>query len=227
MTKSSTSRSVTGKARCAWTERGTADPSEVPVTSSSWATPRLRKGPPRLCDNDGRAARLSARHGGASRGRRGDQTMRGTTIGWVTGAALLVLGTLAWTDGPTPTVAPPPGPPSAERHFQQGLEAQKQGNWRRAAQEYQEAINQREAFPEAWNGLGYSLRQQGKYAEAIKAYDRALKLRPDYAEALEYLGEAYVKMGKLDEARAVLSRLESLDKKEAAELRAAIDKAKQ
>ena len=39
-------------------------------------------------------------------------------------------------------------------------------------------------------------------------------------------GEAYVKMGKLDDARAVLGRLEPLDKKEAAELRAAIDKAK-
>ena len=33
-------------------------------------------------------------------------------------------------------------------------------------------------------------------------------------------------MGKLDEARAVLKRLEPLDKKEAAELRAVIDKTK-
>ena len=152
--------------------------------------------------------------------------MRRTSVGLATGAVLCVLVAAAWADGPTPTVAPPAGPPSAERHFQQGLEAQKQGNWRRASQEYQEAINQREAFPEAWNGLGYSLRQQGKYDDAIKAYDRALKLRPDYAEALEYLGEAYVKMGKLDEARAVLGRLEPLDKKEAAALRAAIEKAK-
>ena len=110
--------------------------------------------------------------------------------------------------------------------FQEGLDAQKKKDWRRAAQAYEAAIKQREAFPEAWNGLGFSLRQQGKYPEAVKAYDRALKLRPDYAEALEYLGEAYVKMGKLDEARAVLGRLEPLDKKEAAELRAAIDKAK-
>jgi tetratricopeptide (TPR) repeat protein len=122
--------------------------------------------------------------------------------------------------------APPPGPPSAERSFQEGLDAQKKKDWRKAAQAYEAAIKQREAFPEAWNGLGYSLRQQGKYPEAIKAYDRALKLRPDYAEALEYLGEAYVKMGKLDDARAVLGRLEPLDKKEAAELRTAIDKAK-
>jgi tetratricopeptide (TPR) repeat protein len=161
---------------------------------------------------------------GARRKRR--RIVRRSRIGWASGVGLFLIAVTAGADGPTPTTAPPAGPPSAERHFQAGLEAQKQGNWRRAAQEYQEAINQRDAFPEAWNGLGYSLRQQGKYADAIKAYDRALKLRPDYAEALEYLGEAYVKMGKLDEARGVLRRLEPLDKKEAAELQAAIDKAK-
>jgi Flp pilus assembly protein TadD len=60
----------------------------------------------------------------------------------------------------------------------------------------------------------------------VKAYDRALALRPDYAEALEYLGEAYVKMGRLDDARAVLRKLEPLDKKEAAALRATLEKAK-
>jgi tetratricopeptide (TPR) repeat protein len=153
--------------------------------------------------------------------------MRETMIRRTVGAGLLfLLAVAAWADGPTPSTAPPPGPPSAERHFQEGLDAQKKKDWRRAAEAYEAAVKQREAFPEAWNGLGYSLRQQGKYAEAIKAYDRALKLRPNYAEALEYLGEAYVKMGNLDDARVVLGRLEPLDKKEAAELRAAIDKAK-
>ena len=152
--------------------------------------------------------------------------MRRAWIGRVIGAGLLCLAASAWADGPTPAAPPPGVPTSAERLFQEGLDAQKKKDWRKASQSYEAAIKQREAFPEAWNGLGYSLRQQGKYPEAVKAYDRALKLRPDYAEALEYLGEAYVKMGKLDEARAVLTRLEPIDKKEAAELREAIDKAK-
>jgi tetratricopeptide (TPR) repeat protein len=152
--------------------------------------------------------------------------MRRAWAGRLIGAGLLCLAATAWADGPTPAAPPPGGPTSAERLFQEGLDAQKKKDWRKASASYEGAIKQREAFPEAWNGLGYSLRQQGKYADAIKAYDRALKLRPDYAEALEYMGEAYVKMGKLDEARAVLTRLEPLDKKEAAELREAIDKAK-
>lgn len=140
-------------------------------------------------------------------------------------AAWLALSAgVAVADGPSPTAPPPGVPTSAERHFQEGLDSQKKKDWRRAAQAYEAAIKQREAFPEAWNGLGYALRQQGKYADAVTAYDRALALRPDYAEALEYLGEAYVKMGKLDEARAVLRRLEPLDKKEAAALRTTIEK---
>jgi tetratricopeptide (TPR) repeat protein len=142
------------------------------------------------------------------------------------GAWILALAAVAAADGPSPSAPSPGVPGSADRFFQDGLDAQKRKDWRQAAQAYEAAIRQQEAFPEAWNGLGYSLRQQGKYLEAVKAYDRALGLRPDYAEALEYLGEAYVKMGKLDEARAVLRRLEPLDKKEAAALRAAIDKAK-
>jgi tetratricopeptide (TPR) repeat protein len=152
--------------------------------------------------------------------------MRVTGIGRAIGGGLLLFAVTGSADGPTPAAPPPGVPASAERFFQEGLDAQKKKDWRRAVQSYEAAIKQREAFPEAWNGLGFSLRQQGKYPEAVKAYDRALKLRPDYAEALEYLGEAYVQMGKLDEARAVLARLEPLDKKEAAELRAAIDKAK-
>ncbi len=154
---------------------------------------------------------------------------RGGAARFVGGALAVaaLLATVARADGPSPATVAPSVPASAERHFQDGLEAQKAGDWRRAAEAYRAAIKGREAFPEAWNGLGFSLRQQGRYAEAIQAYDRALRLRPDYAEALEYLGEAYVKMGKLADARRVLQRLEPLAAGEAAELREAIQKAGQ
>jgi tetratricopeptide (TPR) repeat protein len=169
----------------------------------------------------GRGSRVTLR--GAKREAGGGGLMRRTRIRWVVGLWLLCLAGPMWADGPTPT-APPGVPTSAERHFQEGLDAQKKKDWRRAAQAYEAAVKQREAFPEAWNGLGYSLRQQGKYADAIKAYDRALKLRPDYAEALEYLGEAYVKLGRMDDARRTLDRLRPLDPKLAQELAEVIGK---
>ncbi|MGH7265370.1 MAG: tetratricopeptide repeat protein [Candidatus Rokuibacteriota bacterium] len=136
---------------------------------------------------------------------------------------LLALPALAAADMSPPVFAPAAPAPTAEQHYNEGLEHAKTGAWGRAIRAYEAALKRRDAFPEAWNGLGYALRQQGRYPEAVKAYDRALALRPDYAEALEYLGEAYVRMGKLDEARRVLSRLEPLDPEEATKLRAAID----
>jgi tetratricopeptide (TPR) repeat protein len=142
------------------------------------------------------------------------------------GAVLLAGAGGAGADGPQPSPVTPGLATGAERHYQQGRDAQARKDWRRAAEAYEAAIRVHAAFPEAWNGLGYALRQQGRYAEAVRAYDRALALRPDYAEALEYLGEAYVRMGRLDDARRVLERLAPLDPKEAAALRAAIEKAR-
>lgn len=151
--------------------------------------------------------------------------MRASSAGILVGVGLLWwTGTVA-ADGPTPPPASRGVASPVERHFQAGRDAQARKDWRRAAEAYEAAIKLQEAFPEAWNGLGYALRQQGRYPEAVRAYERALALRPDYAEALEYLGEAYVKMGRLDDARRMLRRLEPLDAKEAARLRATIERA--
>ena len=153
--------------------------------------------------------------------------MRRSRLGRTIGAGLLVVAATAWADGPSPT-APPPGVPSSAERSLPGRAStprrRRTGGGRPRRTRRRSSSGRR--FPRRGTASAFSLRQQGKYPEAVKAYDRALKLRPDYAEALEYLGEAYVKMGKLDEARAVLGRLEPLDKKEAAELRAAIEKAK-
>jgi Flp pilus assembly protein TadD len=147
-------------------------------------------------------------------------------------AALAVVVTLA-LGVPSPASAdasPPSRAPAAtapvvtpERLYNEGLRLGQAKDYQGAAKAFEEAVKLRDAFPEAWNGLGFALRNQGKYPEAVKAYDRALALRPNYAEALEYLGEAYVKMNRLDDARRVLGRLEPLDKEEAGKLRALIE----
>jgi Tfp pilus assembly protein PilF len=135
--------------------------------------------------------------------------------------SVLSAAAVAWAD-PTPPAAAP-APATAEQRYKDGFDAQARGDFGRAAREYEAAIRLREAYPEAWNGLGFALRQQGKYPEAIRAYQRALALRPGYAEALEYLGEAYVRLGRLDDARGVLQRLLPLDADEGRKLQAAID----
>lgn len=137
-------------------------------------------------------------------------------------AAVLVLPEARLMADPSPPIFPV-APATAEQRYKDGFDAQKRGDFRRAAREYKAAIKLREAYPEAWNGLGFALRQQGEFPEAIRAYERALALRPDYAEALEYLGEAYVRMGRLEDARIILGRLEPLDPEEARKLRAAIE----
>ena len=139
------------------------------------------------------------------------------------GVALAASPLRADMSPPVPVPAAPQPAATPERLYNQGLEAHKRGDFAGAARAFEAAVKLRDAFPEAWNGLGYALRHQGKYPEAVNAYERALALRPNYAEALEYLGEAYVQMGKLADARKVLSRLEPLDKEEARKLRAAIE----
>jgi cytochrome c-type biogenesis protein CcmH/NrfG len=127
-------------------------------------------------------------------------------------------------DDPLPV---PQGAPavSAQSRFNDGLALARKKDWAGAEQAYRDALRLDPSMPEGWNGLGFALRNQKKYPESIAAYEEALTRRPKYAQALEYLGEAYVQMGRLDEARAIHTRLQPLDAREARELAKAIEKA--
>lgn len=111
---------------------------------------------------------------------------------------------------------------TAESGFNDGQALARRNDWAGAELAYRDATRLRPSFPEAWNGLGYSLRKQRKLDESVTAYQEALRLRRQYPQALEYLGHAYVQLGKIDEARAVLARLRRLDPREADELAQAI-----
>jgi len=115
-----------------------------------------------------------------------------------------------------------PAEASADSEYDRGVRARVVKDWRGAEAAFRRAIALRQAFPDAWNELGYALRNQGRYAESIDAYAEALRLRPDFPEALEYLGEAYVEMGRLADARRILDRLTPLDPARARELAALI-----
>jgi len=115
-----------------------------------------------------------------------------------------------------------PGDATADARFDAGVAAAKASDWPKAEAEFRAATQRRPRFPEAWNGLGHSLKMQRKFDDALKAYDEALRQRPSFPEALEYLGETYVAMGKPDDARAALAKLKPLDAKLAERLEKSI-----
>jgi tetratricopeptide (TPR) repeat protein len=91
-------------------------------------------------------------------------------------------------------------------------------SWNDAVGFYQEAIEQRPRFYEAYSDLGYAYRKLGDYSASLAAYDRALRFQPDYVQAIEYRGEAYLRLLRLEDAQAAYMRLFVLDRQLADQL---------
>ena len=67
---------------------------------------------------------------------------------------------------------------------------------------YRRAIEQRTAYPEAWNNLGNELRNERKFAESIDAYREVIRLKPDHFAAHNNLGASLAALGQADAAIA-------------------------
>jgi tetratricopeptide (TPR) repeat protein len=117
----------------------------------------------------------------------------------------------------------PKGTPSAVSVYNHGLRLADNGDYLGAEASYRQAIALDATLPEAWNGLGHSLKKQKRFPESLAAYDEALRLRPDFPLALQYLGELYVETGQIGKARQVLAKLMRIDRAHAKTLDAAID----
>ena len=75
-----------------------------------------------------------------------------------------------------------------------------QGKAFEAVQCYQQAIQQKPDYAEAYNNLGIAFKYQDRLDEAITCYQEALKYRPDYAIACNNMANAIRDQGNLAEA---------------------------
>lgn len=112
------------------------------------------------------------------------------------------------------------------KYFNQGVEAEKRGDWVQAASLYRKSLKAKTDYPDALSNLGFSLHQIGEsyHEKSIAVYKKALKLNPNHVGALEYLGELYIGDGRLLAANDMYQRLKKLDSKQARTLRKKLDR---
>ena len=73
--------------------------------------------------------------------------------------------------------------------------------YRKAAEQFIDAVGAAPTMYQAWNYLGFAKRHLGDYEDSLGAYAKALELNPNYPDAIEYRGEAYLGLNKLDAAK--------------------------
>jgi tetratricopeptide (TPR) repeat protein len=105
----------------------------------------------------------------------------------------------------------------ARGHLEAALNAQKQGQFSKAADEYQAALKLIPGSPEIFQNLGLVYHMQNRYDNAIQAFDKALALEPGLWASNLFLGIACYKTNQFARAVDVLSKALALNP-EAAEL---------
>jgi len=84
--------------------------------------------------------------------------------------------------------------------YDQGLVASKSGDFAKAIDYFQLALQVDPNNADVLNELAHAQRKTGDLDDAIENYWKALKIRPDFPVAREYLGEAYLQ-GAVKEAK--------------------------
>jgi Tfp pilus assembly protein PilF len=97
------------------------------------------------------------------------------------------------------------GRAEAQRHFQQGYEAQMQGRLEEAVAHYQRSIA---LFPtaEAHTFLGWAYSFQGRPEDAIAQCKIAISVDPDFGNPYNDIGAYLIELGREDEAVPWLER---------------------
>ena len=87
----------------------------------------------------------------------------------------------------------------------------KDGNYEKAAWEYQKALGMNPQLAMAYNGIGIAYTMRGKHSEAVDAQKKALALQPNFVEAHAGLGLAYLKQNRTEPALKHYQQAVALD----------------
>jgi tetratricopeptide (TPR) repeat protein len=92
-----------------------------------------------------------------------------------------------------------------------GLVYQRQKDYAKAADYYQQSVGKQRNQPQVWAALAECYELIGKPAEAVEAYRSALSVQPKYDYALLRLGLALARRNELDEAERNLQQALEFD----------------
>jgi len=81
---------------------------------------------------------------------------------------------------------------SAKSIYDQGMEANNNGDYQKAKALFEQALSVNNDNPDILNMLAHTELKVGLIDESLKHYKKALELRPRFPEAREYLGETYI-----------------------------------
>lgn len=133
----------------------------------------------------------------------------------VEGPSFLAVAAEPKTNPPAVATGPPHAPPDPRTlllaRYNQGILAQKQGEWDFSARIFREIVDADPSVTEAWNGLGFSLMRLGRLAEAGAAISRARSLSPNYPAAVVNEGLLRLQEGRTAESATLFERAASLD----------------
>ena len=126
---------------------------------------------------------------------------------------IIVLGTL-WLASAAIVAAQSNLNPGSIEHFQKALEAQKAGQYQKAAAEYRQVLSKSPNFAEAYLNLGIVQQLQYHYSESIAMFRKGLLIKPDMLAADVLLGISYYMLQDFQAARKPLEEVLAHNPKE-------------
>jgi tetratricopeptide (TPR) repeat protein len=100
--------------------------------------------------------------------------------------------------------------PKATQLNNAGVEKLRNGDYKGAAKDFSQAIQENSKLAEAYLGRGISYSGLGNRQAALKDYNQAIRLKPNFAEAYHNRADEYIALGKQKLAIADLQKATKL-----------------